>query len=173
MNDTVNQIAGMYSELEHLRAKDHASEKMIHLLKGQNEFQAMEMTQMAAEHADEVRKLRQRCDFAVRRETEISGILDTVANSIVLGMRKMKGDETPPKMPERKLPEIEDNRLQPVSRDDRLPAPELMPRFDPYAPKPRGLSADVPRRTIEQNGEEYLDDGLADLVNRLPRSHRG
>lgn len=160
MNDTVHEISGLYSEVEHLRSKDRENEKLIHVLKRQNEVQAMEMSQMAADHADEVRKLKQRCDLAVRRETEITGILNTVANSIILGMRKMKGDETPPKMPERELPAIEDRRLPEVSRDERLPAPD----FAHFAPPPHR-----PRPPVTED----IDDGIADIVSRFPRSERG
>lgn len=119
MKNPADQVSAMFTELEHLRSKDAANENMIALLKEQNELQAMELSKMSADHANEVRELKQRRDQAVRREAEVTGILNTAASSILTGLRKMQGDDTPEKMPERRGP-VESHPLL---------------QKDPYAPK--------------------------------------
>ena len=77
--NTIEQVTSAFTELDHLRSKDEANENMIRLLNEQNELLSMEMIKMASDHATELRKTKQRCDLAVRREAEIEGLLSTVA----------------------------------------------------------------------------------------------
>lgn len=114
--NTADTVRSMEIELDHLRSKDIASEQMISLMKEQLGNQATEMVEMASKHADDIRLLRQRCDVAIRNEVEVIGILTTAAKSIVDGLRKMKGDNTPAIMPTA--------QARPADHP-ALPAPEL------------------------------------------------
>jgi hypothetical protein len=145
--NTVDQVTAMASELEHLRAKDLASEEMIALLKTQNQEQAEEIAKMTALHAAEKQELKQRHDIAVRRETEITGILNLVANSIVNGLRKMNGDATPKDIPDKDLQQVDHPNL---------------PRNDLIVPEPAKAKG-------QKAAELDIDDGVADLVRRLPQ----
>lgn len=149
----VDQIASMQIELDNLRSKDEQSDRMIAVLKEQNELMSMEISQMTSDHAGETRRMRQRTNRAVSRETEINGILNTVAAGIVSGLAKMKGDETPREIPDRPTK---------VSDHHRLP-PNVMPvSDDPYAP-PQHRGEVPPLRMSD------LDDGVRSLVRSLPR----
>lgn len=145
--NTVDQVSAMVSELDHLRSKDQAAEQMIALLKDQNQQQADEIARLTSTHAAEMQFLKQRHDLAVRRETEISGILNLVGNSISSGLRKMKGDDTPKDIPDRDMQQVD---------HPNLPRNELVAL---EAPKVRGQRA----------AEMDIDDGVADLVKRLPQ----
>jgi hypothetical protein len=145
MNNPADQVSAMFTELEHLRSKDRANENMILLLKEQNEFQSMELAKMVSDHANEVRELKQRRDLAVRREAEVTGILNTAATSIVSGLRKMQGDDTPEKMPERRGP-VESHPLL---------------QQDPYAPK----AGPKPEPAIDPE----FDADVSKLVRSIPR----
>jgi hypothetical protein len=93
MEDLAKNVAHLEADLVHYKAKSESDDEMITVLKRQNETQAMEMEKMSFDHANEIRRLKQRCDLAVQRETGITGILNTAAKGIVEGMRRMKGDE--------------------------------------------------------------------------------
>ena len=149
--NAVDLVTSMNTELESLRSKDIASESMISLLKSQCAEQAMEISRIAAEHADQIRILQQRHDVAVRRETEIDGILNTVASNILSGLRRMKGDETPERIPNKVLGEVD---------HPALPLNEMpKPGHDPYAPR-------MDRKPLEMSD---LDAGVRELVRSLPR----
>lgn len=135
---------------------------MIALLKRQNETQAMEISKMAADHAERERALRQRCDLAVRREREISGVLETAAVGIMQGLRKMKGDETPPAPTRRQAvagPSIEALPQNDLPRGP-IQHPTLAPEVAQFAPRSRQIEPTDPA--------DIIDDGLADMVARLP-----
>lgn len=91
---TTSLVATIEAERNALLAKSQGDDEMIALLKRQNELLAMESSEMAARHAEELRKLKQRCDEAVRNETEVTGILNAAAKGIVDGLRRRAGDQT-------------------------------------------------------------------------------
>lgn len=142
--------ASMEAEVTHLRSKSEGDDEMIMLLKRQLETQGMHITKMAHDHAEELRLLQARCDLAVRREKEINGILNTAASGIVMGLRKMKGDDTPPKIPERRG-EVVDHELLPRNE------PMVPPEVAEFAPKP----------FIRPRHNDEIDDGLRQIVGRL------
>lgn len=94
MNASV-EVARMETELRAYRIQVDNAEQLISLLKAQNAQQAREIETMSTECAEKVRRLSQERDEAVRKATEVSGILHQTADSIMGGLRKMKGDETP------------------------------------------------------------------------------
>lgn len=100
MQDITKRVADMEAELTTLRTRTQSDANMIGLLKKQNESQALEMAAMTQDHANEVRALKQERDVAVRKATEVSGLLNAAAASIVSGLRRMKGDETPENIPD-------------------------------------------------------------------------
>lgn len=100
MQDITKRVASMEAELTHLRTRAISDDKMIALLKGQNEDQAMLIAAMTHDHDKAVRELRQERDVAVRKALEVSGLLESAAASIVSGLRKMRGDETPATIPD-------------------------------------------------------------------------
>lgn len=138
--NTADRVRSMETELDHLRSKDISSEQMISLMKEQLESQAMDMAKMAGDHADEVRLLKQRCDLAIRNETEVIGILTMAAKGIVDGLRKMKGDSTPPVMPSAQARPADDPRLPQMDADgaevrgiERLPTIDFRSGARPQA----------------------------------------
>ena len=89
------EVARIETELRSLRVQVDNSDQLIALLKAQNAQQAREIETMSTECAEKVRRLSQERDEAVRKATEVSGILHQTADSIMSGLRKMKGDELP------------------------------------------------------------------------------
>lgn len=111
MQDITKRVADMEAELTHLRTRAISDDKMITLLKGQNEDQAMLIAAMSHDNDKVVRELKQERDVAVRKALEVRGLLDAAASSIISGLRKMRGDETPatiPDTPKRNPPSITD-----------------------------------------------------------------
>ena len=146
--NTVEQVSAMQIELDHLRAKSDADDSMVALLREQNELYAMELSKMANDHAEETRKLKQRCNLAVQREKHIDGLLNTVAVGIVSGLRKMKGEETPEQIPDR-----------PTKVSDHAKLPQnVMP--DAYAPPKFRPVSDI----------SHVDNDLNEDVRALVRS---
>ena len=86
-----DDVAAQSTRLNHLELKSEADENLIALLKKQNSDQAAEL-----------HSLRQERDLAVRKATEVSGIIDTLGSLCLQGLRKMKGDETPPVIEDRR-----------------------------------------------------------------------
>ena len=100
MQDITKRVADMEAELAHLRTRAISDDKMIALLKGQNEDQAITIAAMCHDHDKTVRELKQERDVAIRKALEVSGLLDAAAGSIISGLRKMKGDEAPASIPD-------------------------------------------------------------------------
>lgn len=100
MQDITKRVADMEAELTHLRTRAVNDDKMIALLKRQNEDQSMLIATMSHDHDRLIRELKQERDIAIRKALEVRGILDATASSIIGGLRKMQGDETPPKIPD-------------------------------------------------------------------------
>jgi hypothetical protein len=100
MQDITKRVAEMEAELTSLRTRATSDDQMIALLKRQNDDQAMQIAALVQDHANEVRVLKQERDVAVRKALEVSNILDGAASSIIGGLRKMRGDETPAKIPD-------------------------------------------------------------------------
>lgn len=127
------EVARMESELRSLRVQNDNAEQLIELLKTQNAQQAREIQMMSTDHASEIRRLSQERDEAVRKATEVSGILHQTADSIMSGLRKMKGDDTPalqevhrPNL--NQIGKLDINEEEPEIRDilSRLPKVEMM-----------------------------------------------
>ena len=159
--NTIEQVTSAFTELDHLRSKDEANENMIRLLNEQNELLSMEMSKMASDHATELRKTKQRCDLAVRREAEIEGLLSTVAadlssiaGRVLAVMRKREGDKTPAVMPER--------GPGPVSSHPLLPTVD--PEVAAFAPRPG--------RVIPEDDDEMVQD-VRQMVRNLPAHRAG
>ncbi|HSC55780.1 MAG TPA: hypothetical protein VLC51_01180 [Nitrospira sp.] len=89
-------VARMERELRDYSIRAQNDERLIVLLKEQNTQQAREIEMMTTEFAEKIRRLSQERDEAVRKATEVSGILNQAADGIMSGLRKMKGDELPP-----------------------------------------------------------------------------
>ena len=89
-------VARMESDIRFFQIKGENDDRLIALLKEQNAQQAREIEGMATECAEKIRRLSQERDEAVRKATEVGGILNQTADAIVGGLRKMKGDEIPP-----------------------------------------------------------------------------
>ena len=89
-------VARMETDLRQYQIKAENDDRLIALLKEQNAQQAKEMAEMSSEYGEKIRRLSQERDEAVRKATEVSGILNQAADAIMSGLRKMKGDETPP-----------------------------------------------------------------------------
>lgn len=104
------EVARMESDIRHLQIKGDNDDRLIALLKEQNAQQAREIEDMSTECAEKVRRLSQERDEAVRKATEVGGILNQTADAIMSGLRKMKGDETPP------VPQIERKNLTQISK---------------------------------------------------------
>jgi hypothetical protein len=100
MQDITKRVADMEAELTHLRTRAVNDDKMIALLKRQNEDQSMLIATMSHDHDRAVREMKQERDIAIRKALEVRGILDATASSIIGGLRKMHGDETPPSIPD-------------------------------------------------------------------------
>lgn len=126
-------VARMESELESYYIRSQNDEKLIGVLKEQNARQAREIELMSMECAEKIRRLSQERDEAVRKATEVSGLLEQAAESIVSGLRKMKGDDTPAVVPDvPNLARIGKMRAAPEPDEEltaivaRLPKNELM-----------------------------------------------
>lgn len=127
------EVARMETELRAYRIQVDNAEQLISLLKAQNAQQAREIETMSTECAEKVRRLSQERDEAVRKATEVSGILHQTADSIMGGLRKMKGDETPQPLEIVKPNLTTVSKLNPPEEDDeirdiltRLPKNEMM-----------------------------------------------
>lgn len=95
MKELTRQVASIEAEITTLRTRAASDEKMISLLKHQNSSQAEEIARMSYQHNAELRALRHERDIAVRKATEVSGVLDQAAASIMDGLRKMRNNEAP------------------------------------------------------------------------------
>jgi len=94
-DDLSKQVAIVQADLAHYRDKSIADDSRIDMLKQQNARQASEIAKMAADHADQIRAMRQRCDLAVAREREISGGLHTAARGIMKCLQRLASDAVP------------------------------------------------------------------------------
>lgn len=88
-------VARMETDLRAYKIKGDNDDRLIALLKEQNAQQARQMEDQAVECAEKIRRLSQERDEAVRKATEVAGILNQAADAIMSGLRKMKGDELP------------------------------------------------------------------------------
>lgn len=100
MQDITKRVADMEAELTSLRTRSISDDKMIALLKRQNEDLSLTIAAMCHDHESTVRELKQERDDAARKALEVSGLLDAAATSIISGLRKMKGDATPVTIPD-------------------------------------------------------------------------
>jgi len=90
-----DEVGAMVTELASLRLQTESDAKTISLLKKQNEVQAIELTTVKHEHEKQLQSLRQERDVALRKATEVRGIIENVGSMALQGIRKMRGDETP------------------------------------------------------------------------------
>jgi len=107
-------VARMETDLRQYEVKSENDDRLINLLKEQNSQQAREMETLITEYAEKIRRLSQERDEAVRQATEVSGILNQSADAILSGLRKMKGDETPP------APKIEPNAVPQIAKMEQV-----------------------------------------------------
>lgn len=91
-----DEVANVATRLQHLELKSEADDNLIVLLKEQNRIQASELAEVKHKHEDEIQALRQERDVAVRNAVEVSGLITTMGSMALAGIRKMRGDETPP-----------------------------------------------------------------------------
>lgn len=122
ISDLVNS---MTRELHNLRAKSDSDDRMIALLKEQhqqaradltgiNRKHALEMENMRINYEDTIADLTTRCDAAEQKAQEVSDILDHTAQGVMQGLRKMRGDLTPPPAPPRQAQDGEEPDWQRV-----------------------------------------------------------
>ena len=125
-----DEITMHLDRLNHLEMKADADDEMISLLKEQNAQQAAELTEINHKHDLEMQRLRQERDVAVRRAKEVQTIIDSLGRLAIDGLRKIRGDETPPVIPERPMSTTQ--HLQTVSK--RLPP--IKPEHEALLPRP-------------------------------------
>mgnify|MGYP001567303092 CR=1 FL=1 len=121
------EVACMESDIRHLQIKGDNDDRLIALLKEQNAQQAREIEDMSTECAEKVRRLSQERDEAVRKATEVGGILNQTADAIMSGLRKMKGDETPPQIERKNLTQI--SKIDRAEDDDEQTLREVLFRL--------------------------------------------
>lgn len=161
-----DRISQMEADLNHYKNKSEADDDMISILKRQNETQAMEISKMSADHAEQVRALRQRTDLAVRNEREVRGILETAATGILQGLRKMKGDETPAPRAHAPNAAIHPALAPPVVPTEpiRHPTTAVPPEVSQFAPRSRQIES--------AESADGIDEDLRELVGRMPTYER-
>lgn len=93
MDDLSKRVAYIESELAHYQAKSITDDQLIDMLKQQNARQASELVRLAKERDDKIREIQERCDLAITRETEISGLLHVAARGIMKGLARLHNDK--------------------------------------------------------------------------------
>ena len=88
------EVSAMVDQLRHLERKSDSDDKIIDLLKQQNEQQANELADIRHIRDAEFQKLRHERDIAVRRATEVMSIIENVGKLAIEGIRKIRGDDT-------------------------------------------------------------------------------
>ena len=126
------EVSAMVAQLRHLELKSDSDDRVIALLKEQNEQQAAELADIRHIRDAEFQKLRHERDIAVRRATEVMAIIESVGKLAIEGIRKIRGDDTPEQMPERPA----DSR--PLS-DDSRPLNPMSPEHEQLLPRPMFL----------------------------------
>lgn len=100
MDDTnitkhIDNVRAMQRELSHLRNVNQQQANTIGLLREQVGNVTAEYETAVAEHKEETRLLRRRCEQAERAKDEVNAILQVAAKHVMDGLRAIKGDSEP------------------------------------------------------------------------------
>lgn len=96
----IDQVKDMQRELSHLRNVNQQQANTIGLLRQQVGNVTAEYDAAVAEHKEETRLLRRRCEQAERAKDEVNAILQVTARHIMDGLRAIRGDEIEPVSPQ-------------------------------------------------------------------------
>lgn len=122
----IDQVDRIVQENQHLRIKSNSDDTTIHLMKQQYDSLAASVASVRQKAAAEVRDTKEEAereitdmtierDQAVRAFKEIDSVLLQAADLIMQALRARAGDDAPEKMPEARMPVIQDDRL-PIAR---------------------------------------------------------
>lgn len=110
-----DQINILVSDNRRLHAKTEADGTTIRLLKEENAGLHVTIEEMTRHYRQRERELIADTNRAKVAYTEISGLLNQVAETVLQAARAQIGDQTPEKMPAPHLPHLKDDRL-PIAR---------------------------------------------------------
>ena len=112
--DLSEHVNRLERENRHLILKGESDDRMITMLKQDNENLRNDIERMIRESGSREDALRRERDKALSAATEIEGMLTQTANFLVQGLRARTGNMTPATIPDRPLRVVaDDNRLPP------------------------------------------------------------
>jgi hypothetical protein len=84
-----DQAASIETECRHLQLKSEADDKLIDLLKSQNEEQATRITKMQREFDEKLQVMTQQRDEANAKAQEVKGLIETIGKLTLQGIDRM------------------------------------------------------------------------------------
>lgn len=100
-----NDVARMEDEIRLMQTKAESDERMIELLRAQTEQLSQQLEQVTSKCTEANHRLTRERDEAIRRETEVRGLLHQAAELILAGMRKI-APEAPQTVPPPNLTQL-------------------------------------------------------------------
>ncbi len=99
-------VARMEDEIRLMQTKAESDERMIDLLRAQTEQLSQQLEQVTAKCTEANLRLTRERDEAIRRETEVRGLLHQAAELILAGIRKMATEEASQPAPPTNLTQL-------------------------------------------------------------------
>lgn len=125
MNNLVQNITSMSTELESLQQKSLADDNLIGILKERVEALVLENAKLRNSHANETSRLLQERNNALQMVEEVQGLITAIGNQALKGIERLTRKATV----EVTTVHVEDSRIPTVLYDD--PAPEQLQLMKP------------------------------------------
>lgn len=120
MNDIVQNITSMSTELESLQEKSYADDNLIGVLKARVENLVLENEKMRNGHMLEIGRLRNERNTALQMVEEVQGLIVAIGNQALKGIERMR----PKEVVETTTVVVGDSRIPTVLYDEQ-PAEQL------------------------------------------------